>query len=275
MNVLICTESHYVQVGDEVYCPLLSPDYFQRYREIWDEIVVLGRSRVASRAPQGAPRLELDGLRLVALPDYTGPLQYLQCRGRIRSIVREVLPTVDSIIMRGGHQISQVVYSFLRGTGRPYGVEVVGDPYNSLARDATPSPLWTMLRGRFVRILQRMCRDAYASAYVTAEALQRRYPPRPGMFTTHYSDVVINPVAAPRESFPTRGPFQLIAIGALATRYKAHDVLLKALASAVRRGLRRAIGDHRQRAAPSGNETTGNRPANSQSRRISRTIAVW
>ena len=97
-------------------------------------------------APQGAPRLELDGLRLVALPDYTGPLQYLQCRGRIRSIVREVLPTVDSIIMRGGHQISQVVYSFLRGTGRPYGVEVVGDPYNSLARDATPSPLWTMLR---------------------------------------------------------------------------------------------------------------------------------
>ena len=151
MNVLICTESHYVQVGDEVYCPLLSPDYFQRYREIWDEIVVLGRSRVASRVPQGAPRLELDGLRLVALPDYTGPLQYLQCRGRIRSIVREVLPTVDSIIMRGGHQISQVVYSFLRGTGRPYGVEVVGDPYNSLARGATPSPLWTMLRGRFVR----------------------------------------------------------------------------------------------------------------------------
>ena len=113
MNILICSESHYVQVGGELYCPLLSPDYFQRYREAWDEVIVLARASVASQPPQGAPRLALEGVRLVALPDYTGPLQYLACRRRIRTIVREVLPSVDSIIMRGGHQISQVVYSFL------------------------------------------------------------------------------------------------------------------------------------------------------------------
>ena len=98
-------------------------------------------------------------------------------------------------------------------------------------------PLWSLLRRRFVRILQRLCRDAYASTYVTSAALQRRYPPGPGKFTTHYSDVVIKPVAAPRESFPTTGPYRLVAIGTLATRYKAHDVLLQAVAIAVQRGL--------------------------------------
>ena len=139
--------------------------------------------------------------------------------------------------MRGGHQMSEVVYSQIRGGGRPYGVEVVGDPYDSLARRSTPNPLWSLLRRRFVRILQRLCRDAYASTYVTSAALQRRYPPGPGKFTTHYSDVVINPVAAPRESFPTTGPYRLVAIGTLATRYKAHDVLLQAVAIAVQRGL--------------------------------------
>ena len=49
MNVLICSESHFVQVGNEVYCPLLSPGYFQRYRDVWDEVVVLGRLAVRSR----------------------------------------------------------------------------------------------------------------------------------------------------------------------------------------------------------------------------------
>ena len=237
MNLLICSESHFVQVGRDVYCPLLSPDYFQRYRAVWDEVVVLGRLSTKAQSPLGAPRLDLDGIRLVGLPDYTGPLQYLRYRRSILNIVRGILPTVDSIIMRGGHQISQVVYSLLRGSGRPYGIEVVGDPYDSLARGSTPNPLWSLLRRRFVRILQRLCRDAYASAYVTTAALQRRYPPGRGKFTTHYSDVVIKPVAAARRLLPANGPFRLVAIGTLATRYKAHDILLKAVAIAVQQGL--------------------------------------
>src|SRR5262245_39749388 len=132
MNVLVCSESHFVRVGSNVYCPLMPPDYFQRYREVWDQVVVMGRLAERSQPPQGAPLMQLDGIRVVGLPDYTGPLQYLLCRGRIHSIVQELLTQVDSIIMRGGHQMSDVVYSFLRHTDRPFGIEVVGDPHDSL-----------------------------------------------------------------------------------------------------------------------------------------------
>ncbi len=133
MNVLICSEAHFVQVGEHVYCPQSPPDYFQRYREGWEEVIILGRLAFRSEPPRGVPLLNLQGIRIVGLPDYLGPLQYAIHSRRIRGIARKLIPKVDSIVFRGGHQISAVVYSLIRRTGRPYGIEVVGDPYDALA----------------------------------------------------------------------------------------------------------------------------------------------
>jgi glycosyltransferase involved in cell wall biosynthesis len=237
MNVLLCSESHFVQVGENVYCPQTPPDYFQRYRQGWEEVIILGRLALSSEPPPGAPLLNLEGIRMVGLPDYRGPLQYIWRRRHIRNIARDLLRQVDSVIFRGAHQISAVVYSLIRGTGRPYGIEVVGDPFDSLAPGATNLPFRSYFRRRFVHILKRLCYNAYAASYVTANALQARYPTAPGRYSTHFSDVVTNPVEHPRQDFPATGPYRLISIGTMATMYKGFDVLLRAVAQAANAGL--------------------------------------
>ena len=78
--------------------------------------------------------------------------------------------------------------------------------------------------------------------------LQRRYPPSPGAFTTHYSDVELPPEAiadAPRTDF--HGAHRLICVGTLAVLYKAQDVLIQSVARAARRDLDLTfVGDGRR-----------------------------
>jgi glycosyltransferase involved in cell wall biosynthesis len=83
------------------------------------------------------------------------------------------------------------------------------------------------------------CARACAAAYVTERALQRRYPPSPRAFTTHYSSIDLPGTAfvkAPRTTVP-KGAVRLILVGTLAQLYKAPDVLIDAVGACVHEGL--------------------------------------
>src|SRR5437867_1154224 len=167
MNVLLCVEDHFVRVGDQVYCRLSPPAVFQRYRAVWDEVVVLGRSAHADQPPGGAAPLDVSGVRLVGLPDYRGPSEYWKHRRQIREIARRTLGHADSIVLRSPGTTSNVVWSLLRGSGRPFGVEVVGDPRDALASGSYRHPLRPWFRWFYSSTLRRQCREACATAYVT------------------------------------------------------------------------------------------------------------
>jgi glycosyltransferase involved in cell wall biosynthesis len=101
-------------------------------------------------------------------------------------------------------------------------------------------PLRPLLRWWFPRQLRRVCAEASAVTYVTERALQRRYPPTPSAFSIHCSDVELPPealVASPRKPHPEQSAFALIMVGTLAQLYKAPDVLIKATAQCIRKGL--------------------------------------
>src|SRR5262245_14283357 len=164
MNVLICCENHFVQVGDEVHFHLTGPRFFQRYRDVFDEVVILARSAKKDKAPQGSQPLDMSGVRLIGLPDFYGPRQFLREWRNCRNIARRALEQVDSIIFRAPGTISNVVWSLLGRTGRPFGVEVVGDPAKAMARGAMRHPLRPFFRWISVRNLRRQCREAYATA---------------------------------------------------------------------------------------------------------------
>jgi glycosyltransferase involved in cell wall biosynthesis len=125
--------------------------------------------------------------------------------------------------------------------GHPYAAEVVGDPYDTFAPGAVRHPLRPLFRWWFARQLRRHCRQAFAAAYVTAAALQRRYPPGPTTHTTDYSSVELPPSALldrQRADCTANGrPRTLVMVGTLAQLYKAPDVLVDAVARCVRRGL--------------------------------------
>jgi glycosyltransferase involved in cell wall biosynthesis len=99
--------------------------------------------------------------------------------------------------------------------------------------------------------MRRQLAGAGALAYVTRAALQRRYPPPAASHAVGLSDVEL-----PEDAFARgprggrRPPHRLVSVGALHFEVKANDVLLRAVARGVGRGLDLSltiVGDGRQR----------------------------
>src|SRR5258708_20134057 len=121
---------------------------------------------------------------------------------------------------------------------RPFGVEVVGDPFDVFAPGGVRHPLRPLFRRWFTHRLRLVWGRACAADYVTEQALQRRYPPAPQAFVTHYSSVEVPPTAfvkAPR-SATSVDVSQLMFVGTMAQLYKAPDVLIDAVKMCVNDG---------------------------------------
>jgi glycosyltransferase involved in cell wall biosynthesis len=137
-------------------------------------------------------------------------------------------------------QIGACLIPLLRQQGHPYAVEVVGDPWDVFAAGASTHPLRPIFRRVFAHRLRQQCQYACAAAYVTEFVLQKRYPPAPGAFTTHYSSIELPPEAfadQPREPRPATQRRRIISVGSLDQMYKAPDVLIDAVAQCVQQGL--------------------------------------
>jgi glycosyltransferase involved in cell wall biosynthesis len=239
MNLLVCTDTHFVKVGDHYYAPGCAQNFFQRFRDVWEQVIVFGRLAQADTPPENSVPLDFSNVTFIGAPNYVGPLQYLKCRRRIMRAARQALSQADSVLLRGANPITMPIYYLNRDAGRPYGIEVIGDPYDSFAPGTLRHPLRPYFRWLYTREQRRACYDAAVTAYVTEHTLQRRYPPAPGRWTTHYSDVVIPPNGfrdSAQAVYNGVGPLRLASVGTMAVRYKAFDVLIAAVAQAVNAG---------------------------------------
>ena len=244
MNVLVATEQHFTRTSDgQVWTDGQLPYLFwSRYLSVFGSVSVVGRVRRDAGVLQpGLQRASGPKVTFSEVPDYRGPEQYALKMAAVRSATAKAVQSGDAVILRVPGQIgSSVERQVRKEEGRPYAVEVVGDPYDVLAPGAIRHPLRPVFRWYSTRRLGLLCEGACAAAYVTERALQRRYPPGPKAFTTHYSDVELSPPAAfanvPRISIPN-GAARLIFVGSLAQFYKAPDVLIDAVGACVRDGL--------------------------------------
>jgi glycosyltransferase involved in cell wall biosynthesis len=233
MNVLVCFEHHFIQCGGQYYSRQLSPAFMQRYREVWDRVLVLARLSRQSEPPAGVAPLHCDDLHFIALPDYLGLREFLKCRGEIRTITRSALEQAESVILRAPGVISTVAWSMIRNGPRPYGMEVIGDPLEGFAKGAVRHPLRPLIRWKLARDLRNQCHGASATAYVTKRTLQNQYPPAPGRFTTSYSDVELDAqslLPEAREFVSAPALPRMVMVGTFSQMYKGHDIILQALA---------------------------------------------
>jgi glycosyltransferase involved in cell wall biosynthesis len=233
MTVLICFEHHFLQFGEQFYCRQLSPAFLRRYREVWERVHIFARVSKQTSPPPNLPPMDTEGVEFIALPDYLGVAGYFRARRQIQEIGRAAIQNTDSILFRAPGIISTAVWKLIRGTGRPYGMEIIGDPHEAFAKGAIRHPLRPLIRWKLTRDLRNQCREAYAIGYVTRDTLQKRYPAGPGRFTTSYSDVELDAhtiLDQPRrfDSAPSRP--RLIMVGTFSQMYKGHDTLLHALA---------------------------------------------
>jgi len=215
-----------------------------RYLEVFDHVSVAARVREIDKVSDDWKRADGDGICFIPVPNYHGPLQYLLNSRQVRRAVQGVIRPTDALILRLPSQLAACINSELLNTGHPYGVEVVGDPYDVFSLGAMRHPLRPFFRWWFSTMLRKQCARSCAAAYVTKETLQHRYPCSNLMFC--FSDVEL-----PEEAFKTKNSIirpwnsllkqdtrknmgidsqvRLIFVGTLAQLYKAPDILIEAL----------------------------------------------
>ena len=241
MNVVVTTEAHFDRTPDDRVWTSGSFSYpfWTRYLAAFDSVRVFARVRDVPVPPPGFRLVNGPKVTFAGVPDYRGLKQYMLRLASIVGATAKAVQNTDAIVLRVPGQLGTLIERHLHKTGQPYAVEVVGDPYDVFAPAAVRHPLRSFFRWWSPRNLRQQCAATCAAAYVTRCALQRRYPPGPGAFATHCSDVELPPAAfvnAPRISTPN-GPGRLIFVGSLAQLYKAPDVLIDAVGNCLREGL--------------------------------------
>lgn len=242
MNALVVLEHRFLRTPDGHIWSSTGCAYpfWARYREVFDSVRVVARVADVAEPKSGWLRVDGPGVDFAAVPTYVGPRQYLMRRSAVRKAVREAYRPGDAVILRVGSVLADALLPLLKERQVPYAVEVVSDPWDVFSPGAVRHPLRPFFRRWFARRLRSQCAGAAAAAYVTESALQRRYPPAPGVLAVGCSDVEL-----PRDAFsdfprPQRygGTMAtIVTVGTLEQLYKAPDVLVDAVGLAVKDGL--------------------------------------
>ena len=253
MKLLIAIEQHFIH-GPEGHVWVRGPanySLWSRYLEEFDELVVLARVAPKVGSDDETARADGPGVSFWALPDYHGPWQYLRDLRRLKAAVRRAVGECDAYILRLPGLLGRLALQEINGLGRPYALEVVGDPWDALGPGTWPSILRPFLRRAAVRQLRAACGSAMAVHYVTQHALQRRYPPGDNAYAVGFSDALMDSAFASPQILQQRNRridemtqaggnrrnrFRIGFIGSLARMYKGPDVLLRAAAECCSRG---------------------------------------
>jgi glycosyltransferase involved in cell wall biosynthesis len=254
LNVLVTTEERFVQTPDGAVWSGGSGVYsfWLRYLSVFDSVHVLARVVQAETPPGRWQRANGENVDFCKLPHFVGIGEQLRHFASIRAAVKRAIKNDDAIILRVFSVIAPYVLGQLRA-GRPFGVELVGDPYEVFGPSADPYPLRPFLRQWFTDQQKRLCMKACAVAYVTDHELKERYPNQRDAFATTYSSIELNDdsfVATPRRWQNDHRPLRLVSIGSLERLYKGFDVLIEALTHCKQAGLNfslRIIGEGRCR----------------------------
>jgi glycosyltransferase involved in cell wall biosynthesis len=240
MKVLVTASARFAITSDgNLWTPNASLRYnfWARYLEVFDEVHLVARAKFHSEPPTGWNLVTGPGIKAVPVPYFIGPWEFIKNYANVRKAVNRVALDAEAVILRLPCTIGTEVRGSLPSR-RPYAVEVVADSYDSMAPGSIRHPLRPLFRWWFPRVLKQQCLEAMAAAYVTKEALQRRYPcPK---FSVALSDIQLPEetlISKPRPLREAIGTCTLIFVGTMAQLYKAPDVLIKAVAVCVQEGL--------------------------------------
>ena len=190
MELLVTLDFRFVRTPDGQVWTRTSYSYafWDRYLKVFDRVKILARAEAKPSIDEHYKPVTGHGVDFLSVPFYLGPWQYLKARRRVRQAVSSSVGPEDAVLCRVASQLASDLLPDLWAVHRPYGLEVVGDPYEAFSAGAVKHPLRPYFRRRATRLLKTQCARAAAVSYVTEQALQRRYPCGNG-FAAGVSDV--------------------------------------------------------------------------------------
>ena len=243
MDLVFCTEARFVRRSSGVVYSIdggLTNSLWERYLRKFGHVYVMARVLLDDDYPINDKYLASnERVSFIDLPYYVGPIQYLKVRRKLNKIVAANLMSGCVYICRVPGEIGTLMARHLKKNGMPYGVEVVGDPWDVFAPGAVRHPLRVYFRYRGTHDLKQTVAQANAALYVTEYQLQKRYPISNSVFSISASNVQICSCNLPSsgKKLYKKKEYNLLSVGSLEQMYKAPDVVLQALALLKTRGV--------------------------------------
>jgi glycosyltransferase involved in cell wall biosynthesis len=240
VRVCVALEQRFTRLPDgSIWGPASGgAGFWQRYLDVFEQVRCLARVQDVQRLGGDSVRADGGAVSFHAVPHYVGPAEFVRRTRAIRLAVRDAICPGDAYVLRVPGNIGRLVWSRLAAIDHPYAVEVTGDPHDVFAPGAVDHPLRRLFRWKATHDLRRQCAGACAASYVTAAALQRRYPSACPSIEASSIDLRDDAIVDRPRVFaaPPRSP-RLIFIGSLDQYYKAPDLLIDACARAAAYGV--------------------------------------
>lgn len=241
MNLYFFTQVRLCRINGIVWStPAFSMPLWNRYLQMFDHVFVVARvTKTDSPIAEAMAPIEDNRVSFIDLPYYVGPKEYLKQRKQIDSVLESLVHPGDAYLCRVPGRIGSMAVKHLRQKHIPYGLEVVGDPWESMSSQAIKHMLSPVFQIHGYWSLRRLTRHAATALYVTTQTLQRKYPVAKGVFSTGASNVIIRQQdLSDKPHYYTEGtnPVRILAAGTLAQLYKAPDIVVKAIAEVLSKG---------------------------------------
>ena len=249
MRLLVAIDEHYERTPERrIYSTqgTTAHVFWSHLRGVFPDVVVLARVRDVSAPSESSALASGPGVEWAPIPDFKGAAECFKQLRQIRKSIRDAILSADAVLLRAPGIISALAFRELRRARRPFGVQVVGDPWEVFGVGQAGGILAPVYRVFFTRNLKKLCSAAVAVSYVSVSGLRHRYPCSESAYTTSWSDVCLPPTAIQDDSVRhrrlacRRSPADvptLGLIGSMEQPYKGIDVFLKALAVLRRRGV--------------------------------------
>lgn len=176
MKALFCHDGPLSRDENGVYYGIAhNNEMFQRYKTLANEIrvVIRVKSVLASDADGKLSPLTLDNFTVVECPNLASIKGLLFNKIRLRSILKAEIEQADYVIARLPSHIGNMSISIAKTIGKPYLVEVVACPWDSLWNHSAKGKLVAPFMAYATK---RRVRNSNYVIYVTKEFLQQRYP---------------------------------------------------------------------------------------------------
>lgn len=204
-----------------------------RYLSTFDHVVMVARL-FEKEDPTAKPVIG-SSVEFLPLPGYHGPIGFIKNFFKICSIIWKSIDPKAAYILRVPTTVPSLYSIILYLRKIPFALEMAADPYDGYSRQALDNhPLSPFFQWFFTKLVRWQCKKAAAVAYVTREALQRRYPAKQKSVEFSFTSIDLIEeayVSRPRdyEEFSLKKEVKLVITGNMQKTLKGHDVLLQAV----------------------------------------------
>lgn len=189
-----------------------------------DNIQFIGREEVNRSTTQNLVKVSSNNIVVNPIKFLKSKTDFVIRKKSIYQFLKENIHSEDVVIVRLPSEIGYVALEYLKNKNIPYGIELVGDPWDSLwYHGSVMGKLMAYINKYKVK---KYIKNSNNTIYVTKHYLQKRYPSE--MNTYSASNVLINEV---KNNYKNNNlSYKKVGlIGSLDTKYKGIETALRSM----------------------------------------------